>query len=210
MKALHRSVFSLVAATAFCLPLAAQAEVFISAGTYGSCLTNSGGTPVAWGCLSGASSQKIDMPFKSGENLFYGQLKIGGQCLDASGATLVFANCKAGDAQIWKMTGNTGLLSNGQNNCVSASGGSVSTVPCSRGGKGLTWWNQSAGKVKIIAVKMEKTVSPGTVLRVSGDKLIANDGSSIVAAGAGNIVAGGAGNIVAGGAGNIVAGGAGN
>jgi Ricin-type beta-trefoil lectin domain len=210
MKTLNRVFFSFAATAAFCLPLSAQAEMFTSAGSPGYCLANAGGTPVAQGCVKSATNQSISMPYRAGENVFYGQLNIGGQCLDVSGATLKFAACKPGDAQIWKMTGNTGLISNGQGNCVSASGGSVSTVPCSRGGKGLTWWNLGAGKVKIIAVTMQKTVAPGTVLKVSGDKLIANDGSSVVAAGAGNIVAGGAGNIVAGGAGNIVAGGAGN
>lgn len=210
MKTLQRTIFSLAAAAAFCLPLSAKAEVFASAASFGSCLTNAGGTPAAQGCASGASSQKIDMPFKSGENVFYGQLKIGGQCLDAAGAKLVFATCKAGDAQTWKMSGNTGMINNGKNNCVSASGATVSTVPCGQGGKGLTWWNQASGKAKIIAVPGMKPVAAGTKLSVMNGNIVAGGAGNIVAAGAGNIVAGGAGNIVAGGAGNIVAGGAGN
>ncbi|MGB4117879.1 MAG: ricin-type beta-trefoil lectin domain protein [Polaromonas sp.] len=207
MKALHRTLFSLAAVAGFCLPLAAQAEVFASAGTFGSCLTNAGGTPAAQGCVSGASNQKVDMPFVAG-NAFYGQLKIDGKCLDASGTALAFAACKSGDAQIWKLDGNTGKINNGSNNCVLASGGTVKTVNCGQGGTGLTWWSQGSTKVKIIAVAGMKTVAAGTKLTVSNGNFM--NGNQIVAGGAGNIVAGGAGNIVAGGAGNIVAGGAGN
>lgn len=216
MASFQRILFSLAAAACLSLPLAAQAEVFASAGTFGSCLTNAGGTPAARGCVSGATNQKIDMPFVAG-NAFYGQLKIGGQCLDAAGATLVFAACKSEDAQIWKLDGNTGKINNGKNNCVLASGGTVKTVACSQGGTGLTWWSQGSTKVKIIALPNMKTVAAGTKLSVVNGNIVAGGAGNIIAAkadivagGAGNIVAGGAGNIVAGGAGNIVAGGAGN
>jgi hypothetical protein len=206
MKALHRALFSLATATAFCLPIGAQAEVFASAAAPGQCLANSGGSPVVQGCAAGASAQNISMPYKAGENLFFGQLKIGGQCLDAAGAKLVFTTCKPGDAQVWKLTGNTGKINNGQNNCVAVSGGSVTTVPCSQGGAGLTWWNQSATSAKIIAIPGMKSVAAGTKLSVMNGNIVAGGAGNIVAAGAGNIVAGGAGNIVAGGAGNLVIG----
>lgn len=210
MKILQRRVwFSLlVAGAAAGTPLLAQAERFASASAQGYCLTNAGGSASITGCSTSASGQNISMDYKAGENVFYGQLKAGGQCLDASGARLVFATCKAGDAQVWKLTGNTGMLNNGAGVCVGVSSGALTTSKCSSGGAGLTWWTEK--RARVIAVPNMKNVPVGTRLRVSGNNLIANDGASIVAGGAGNIVAGGAGNIVAGGAGNIVAGGAGN
>ncbi|MES2280457.1 MAG: ricin-type beta-trefoil lectin domain protein [Pseudomonadota bacterium] len=205
----RRICFSLLAAgLAAGTPLLAQAERFASAGAQGYCLTNSGGSATITGCSTSVPGQNISMDYKAGENVFYGQLKAGGQCLDASGARLVFAGCKAGDAQIWKLTGNTGMLNNGAGNCVGVASGSLTTSKCSAGGSGLTWWTEK--RARVIAVPNMKSVAVGTKLKISGNNLIANDGASIVAGGAGNIVAGGAGNIVAGGAGNIVAGGAGN
>jgi hypothetical protein len=210
MKTLHRTIFSFVTITAFCLPFTAQAEMFTSVGSPGRCLANAGGTPVAVGCVVNTANQNISMRYILGENVFYGQLNIGGQCLDAAGATLKFAACKAGDAQIWKLSGNSGLINNPAGICVTASGSSVGTTACSKGGNALVWWNLGGKKAKIIAVPNMAPVAVGELLKLSGDKLISTNGTTIVAAGAGNIVAGGAGNIVAGGAGNIVAGGAGN
>ncbi len=210
MKTLQQRVcFSFViAAAGLCAPLLAQAERFASATASGYCLTNSSGTAAITGCSTSVAGQNISMDYKPGENVFYGQLKAGGQCLDASGARLVFANCKAGDAQIWKLTGSTGMLNNGAGNCVGVASGALTTSKCSAGGAGLTWWTEK--RAKVIAVPNMKSVAIGTKLSVSGANIVAGGAGNIIAAGAANIVAGGAGNIVAGGAGNIVAGGAGN
>jgi hypothetical protein len=207
MKALPRALFALAAATGICLPLAAQAEVITSAVAPGQCLTNSGGSPVLQPCTSNNGGQNVSMNYVAGENLFYGQFKVGGQCLDASGARLAFATCKPGDAQVWKLSGNTGKINNGANNCITTSGSSVTTAPCGQGGAGMTWYSKN---VRVMAVPNMKAVAVGTKLSVMNGNIVAGGAGNIVAAGAGNIVAGGAGNIVAGGAGNIVAGGAGN
>jgi hypothetical protein len=167
------------------------------------------------GCSATSTNQAISMPYVSAENAFYGQLKINGQCLDAAGATLKFASCVSGTAQIWKMSGSTGMINNGAGNCVGVRSGSLTTWPCNQGGVGLTWWNNT--KAKVVAIPNMKSVTPGAKLSVVNGNIVAGGAGNIIAAkadivagGAGNIVAGGAGNIVAGGAGNIVAGGAGN
>ncbi len=206
----HLRLALVIAVAGLCSPLVAQAERFVSATAAGYCLANAGGSATLQGCSTSAPGQNISMDYKAGENVFYGQLKAGGQCLDASGARLVFAACKGGDAQTWKLTGSTGMLNNGAGNCVAAASGSVTTSKCSAGGAGLTWWTESGKKARVIAVPGMKTVSTGTRLSVSGTNIVAGGAGNVIAAGQGNIVAGGAGNIVAGGAGNIVAGGAGN
>jgi phosphate-selective porin len=205
MNARHRTLFSLATATALLLPLAAQAEIITSAVAPGQCLTNSGGTPSLQPCTSKNNAQAFSMNYVAGPNEFYGQFRVNGQCLDAAGARLAFATCKSGDAQIWKLSGNTGKINNGAGNCITVSGSSVTTASCNQGGKGMTWY--SAG-VKVYSVPGMETVTVGTALTLKNGNLM--NGTKIVAGGAGNIVAGGAGNIVAGGAGNIVAGGAGN
>ena len=207
MKALHRTLISLAAATAFCLPLAAQAEVITSAVAPGQCMTNSGGAPSLQPCTSNNGAQTFSMNYIAGENVFYGQFKVNGQCLDAAGARLAFAACKPGDAQIWKLSGSTGKINNGAGNCITTSGSSVTTAPCGQGGAGMTWYSKN---VRVMGVPNMKAVAVGTKLSVMNGNIVAGGAGNIVAAGAGNIVAGGAGNIVAGGAGNIVAGGAGN
>ena len=207
MNTQHRTIFSLATAAALLLPLAAQAEVITSAVAQGQCLSNSGGTPALQPCTSNNNAQKFNLNYVAGPNEFYGQFKVNGQCLDAAGARLAFAACKSGDAQIWKLSGNTGKINNGAGNCITVSGGSVTTAPCGQGGTGMTWYSKG---VKVYAVPKMKTVPVGTKLSVMNGNIVAGGAGNIVAAGAGNIVAGGAGNIVAGGAGNIVAGGAGN
>ena len=193
----------------FACPLIAQAQDrFASAASQGYCLTNSGGAATVAGCDAKSAAQSISMPYVSAENAFYGQLKINGQCLDAAGATLRFATCAPGSAQIWKMLASTGKINNGDGNCVGVRS-TLTTWPCSQGGAGLTWWNNSTAKV-IAVPNMKLDVKIGTKLSVMNGNIVAGGAGNIVAAGAGNVVAGGAGNIVAGGAGNIVAGGAGN
>lgn len=204
------------AAMALAAPLA-QAEQFASAHAAGHCISSSGGQATIQGCVSGSSAQNIAMRWIAAENVFYGPLQIGGQCLEArgQGQPLGFAGCKPGPAQEWKLTGASGVLNNGQNLCADlpngtrATGAALIAWPCN-GGSNQKWWNNNSQKIRVVAVPGMKAVAVGTVLRLSGDKLIANDGASIVGSGGGNIVGSGGGNIVAGGAGNIVAGGAGN
>lgn len=207
MNARFRILFSLACAAGVLLPLAAQAEVITSAVAPGQCLTSSGGAPVLQPCVNNSSSQAFGLSYVAASNEFYGQFKVNGQCLDAAGARLAFAACKGGPAQTWKLSGNTGKINNGAGNCITVSGGSVTTAPCNQGGTGMTWYSRG---IKVLAVPNMKAVAVGTKLSVMNGNIVAGGAGNIVAAGAGNIVAGGAGNIVAGGAGNIVAGGAGN
>lgn len=191
------------------MPLLAQAQDrFTSAASRGYCLTNSGGSATIQGCSTSNPGQAISMPYAGGTNEFYGQLKINGQCLDAAGASLRFASCASGPAQIWKMSGNTGMINNGAGNCVGVRSGSLTTWPCNQGGAGLTWWNNS--RAKVIAVNNMKSVPTGTKLSVMNGNIVAGGAGNVIAAGAGNLVARGTQSIIAGGAGNIVAGGAGN
>jgi hypothetical protein len=206
----------LTAALMSSLPALAHAQDrFASAASQGFCLTNAGGSATIQGCSTGNAGQSISMPYIQAENVFYGQLRINGQCLDAAGASLRFAACANGSAQIWKMSGSTGMINNGAGNCVGVLKGSLTTWPCNQGGAGLTWSNNS--RAKVYAIPNMKSVATGTKLSVVNGNIVAGGAGNIIAAradivagGAGNIVAGGAGNIVAGGAGNIVAGGAGN
>lgn len=209
MGNLQRRICSslLVAGFAVGAPLLAQAEVITSAVAPGKCMTNSGGVPTLEACTSKNAAQNFRLNYVAGPNEFYGQFEVNGKCLDAAGARLAFAACKSGAAQTWKLSGNTGKINNGAGNCITVSGGSVTTAACGQGGTGMTWYSRG---IQVYSVPGMKTVAVGTKLKISGNNLVANDGASIVAGGAGNIVAGGAGNIVAGGAGNIVAGGAGN
>lgn len=199
------------------LAFAHAQEQFISAHAAGTCLTNSGGTASIQGCVKSSSSQSIAMRWIAGENVFFGPLKIGGQCLEArgQGQALGFSACKPSPAQEWKLTGSTGALNNGQGMCADLpnqtrqAGSPVIAWPC-HGGNNQKWLNGNYSRAKIHAVPNMKSVPPGTPLTVSGPNIVSGGAGNVIAAGAGNIVAGGAGNIVAGGAGNIVAGGAGN
>jgi hypothetical protein len=207
----------LTAALMASLPALAHAQDrFASAASQGYCLTNSGGSATIQGCSTSNAGQSISMPYVSAENVFYGQLRINGQCLDAAGASLRFASCANGPAQTWKMSGNTGMINNGAGNCVGVRSGSLTIWPCNQGGAGLTWWNNT--RAKVIAIPNMKSVPTGTKLSLVNGNIVAGGAGNVIAAGAGNlvargtqgVVAGGAGNIIAGGAGNVVAGGAGN
>lgn len=204
-----RPLIGLAAALAAAVPLMSHAQDrFTSAAAPGYCLTNAGGAATLQGCSTSNPGQSISMPYVSGENVFYGQLRINGQCLDAAGASLRFAACANGPAQTWKMSGSTGMINNGAGNCVGVRSGTLTTWPCSQGGAGLTWWNNS--RAKVIAIPNMKSVPTGTRLSVMNGNIVAGGAGNVIAAGAGNLVAGGTQGIVAGGAGNIVAGGAGN
>lgn len=207
MSTWHSSTFSWFMAAACCLPLVAKAEVITSAVAPGQCMANAGGTPVLQPCVSNAAAQNFAMNYVAGSNEFYGQFKVNGQCLDAAGAKLAFAACRSGDAQVWKMSGNTGKINNGAGNCITVNGGTVTTAACGQGGVGMTWYTKG---VRVIAVPNMRPVAVGTKLSVMNGNIVAGGAGNIIAGGAGNIIAGGAGNIVAGGAGNVVAGGAGN
>jgi hypothetical protein len=196
---------------------ASAQEQFVSAHASGHCLTNSGGTASIQGCLKSAGAQSIQMRWIAAENVFFGPLRINGQCLEArgQGQALAFSACRPGPAQEWKLTGRTGQLNNGQGMCADLpnqtrqSGSPIIAWPC-HGGSNQKWLNGNYSAVKVLALPNMKPVPAGTPLSISNGNIVAGGAGNIVAAGAGNIVAGGAGNIVAGGAGNIVAGGAGN
>ena len=218
MTTLHRAAASCALTALLTLPALAQAqEFFASAHAQGHCITNASGTASIQGCVSRASNQSINMRWIAAENVFYGPLSVGGQCLEArgQGQPLAFTACKAGPAQEWKLTGANGVLNNGQGMCADLpngtrqTGSAIIAWPCN-GGSNQKWLNASYNKAKVIPVPGMKQVPAGTRLQIVGNNIVAGGAGNIVAAGAGNIVAGGAGNIVAGGAGNIVAGGAGN
>lgn len=182
----------------FAVPVA-QADVFASFAN-NDCLANQGGQAVLANCSM--SRHNNDMRYVQGENVFYGPLRQGGQCLDVQNNRLMFAGCNGSKSQVWKLSGN-GQLNNEESKCVNANLG-VGGCP-----HGNAFYNLS---YKIVSgIKFTGGEPPrGTPLAIRGKDLINKNTGQIVAGGAGNIVAGGAGNIVAGGAGNIVAGGAGN
>ena len=196
----------------------AQAEQFASAHAPGHCLASSANGARIEGCVSRLATQGIAMRYIPGENVFFGPLSLGGQCLEArgQGQPLVFTTCRAGPAQEWKLTGATGVLNNGQGMCADLPNGTRKTGspviawPCNNASN-QKWLNaRYRTGLSVTAIPGMKPVAPGTALQVVNGNIVAGGAGNIVAAGAGNMVAGGAGNIVAGGAGNIVAGGAGN
>lgn len=176
-----------------------QADVFAASAT-NKCLANNGGQATMQSCS--VSRHNNDIPYKAGENVFYGPLKQAGQCLDIQNNKVLFANCNGSKSQTWKLSG-SGQLNNEQPGlCVNAS---LAAGRCPQTG---TWFNLTYKMVKVPT--LSSSVTAGTVLAMRGNDLINKSSGQIVAGGAGNIVAAGAGNIVAGGAGNIVAAGAGN
>jgi hypothetical protein len=209
-----------LAATAFAAP--AHALHFGSGHAKGQCFANSSGAAAIQPCVANAGNQQISMRYIANENVFFGPLMIGGQCLQANGQgqKLSFGACNNSPAQQWKLTGSNRMLNNGQGFCAdlpggtTAAGAGIIAWPCS-GASNQKWH----GDIKVIAVPNMASTTTGAPLAVAkttnaakgvkANDVVSSTGS-VVAAGAGNIVAGGAGNIVAGGAGNIVAGGAGN
>ena len=177
---------------------AAQADVCAHGGQ---CLANSGGRAVMAACSMSRHNNNIR--YVAAENLFFGQLQQGSQCLEMNRSGQVFfATCNFTKFQEWKFT-SSGQFSNADPGlCVMPSGSSVVGTRCPAGG----WANVSYAVVSVPKLNVPR----GTLLAIRGTDLINRQTGAIVAGGAGNIVAGGAGNIVAGGAGNIVAGGAGN
>jgi hypothetical protein len=138
------------------------------------------------------------MPYKSGENVFYGPLQQGGMCLDVNGAQrVVWAGCNGGKSQVWKLSGGAAQLNNEQGHCVVVSGSSVVTAGCPQSGK---WYNLSYKTISVPGIK----ASPGTVIKVSGANLVDARTGEVVAANAARLIGDGGGTIVAGGGGNIV------
>ncbi len=177
---------------------AARADVFAHGGQ---CLANSGGRAVMQPCSMSRHNNNIR--YLPAENVFFGQLQQGGQCLEMNRSGQVFfAACNFSKFQEWKFSASGQFNNADPGLCVVPSGGAVAGTRCPAGG----WANLSYAVVRVPNLN----VARGTPLAIRGADLINKQTGAIVAGGAGNIVAGGAGNIVAGGAGNIVAGGAGN
>lgn len=177
----------------------AQADVFASYAN-NDCLANQGGQATLQNCSM--SRHNNDMRYVPGENVFYGPLRQGGQCLDVANNRLVFARCSGSKSQVWKLSGN-GQLNNEEGKCVNASLG-VGGCPHGHAFYNLTY-------KMVTGVRFTASEPPrGTPLAIRGNDLINRSTGQIVAAGGGNIVAAGGGNIVAAGGGNIVAAGGGN
>lgn len=174
-------------------PPAARADVFAYGGQ---CLANSGGKAVMAPCSMSRHNNNIR--YIASENVFFGQLQQGSQCLEMNRSGQVFfATCNSSKFQEWKFTG-SGSFNNGDPGlCIVPSGSALMGRPCGGGG----WTNLTYAVVKVANLNVPK----GTPLAIRGADLINKQTGAVVAAGAGNIVAGGAGNIVAGGAGNVIA-----
>lgn len=184
------------------LPLLATAPAHADVFAHGRlCLANSGGNAVMAPCSMSRHNNNI--AYKPGENVFFGQLQQGSQCLEMNRSGQVrFATCNFSKFQEWKFSASGQFNNADPGLCLVPSGGSVVGTRCPSAG----WANLSYAVVRVPGLN----VPPGTPLALRGADLVNRQTGAIVAGGAGNIVAGGAGNIVAGGAGNIVAGGAGN
>ncbi|WP_428246110.1 hypothetical protein [Ferrovibrio sp.] len=177
---------------------AAKADVFAYGGQ---CLANNGGKAVMAPCSMSRHNNNIR--YIPNENVFFGQLQQGSQCLEMNRSGQVFfATCNFSKFQEWKFTGSGQFNNADPGLCVVPSGGALVGRPCPTAG----WVNLSYTVVKVPNMNAPR----GTVLAIRGNDLINKQSGAIVSGGAGNIVSGGAGNIVSGGAGNIVSGGAGN
>ncbi len=177
---------------------AAKADVFAYGGQ---CLANNGGRAVLAPCSMSRHNNNIR--YIPNENVFFGQLQQGSQCLEMNRSGQVFfATCNFSKFQEWKFSANGQFNNADPGLCVVPQGGALVGRPCPAAG----WSNLSYTVVRVPNMNAPR----GTVLAIRGNDLINKQTGAIVAGGAGNIVAGGAGNIVSGGAGNIVSGGAGN
>ncbi len=205
--------WSLLALAQFPLAQPASAEMFSSAYAQGTCITNVSGTARIQGCVQGLISQSISMNWIRAENVFYGELRIGNQCLQGNGrgSALTFASCNGGKAQEWKLSGATGMLNNGQNMCADISGASrnegtaVIAWDCTGAGN-QKWWNESYRRV--VRIASMRPVPVGTRLRLVGSTLYIDGSATVVATSVSGIIAAGGGNIIAAGGGNIIASGA--
>lgn len=177
---------------------AAKADVFAYGGQ---CLANNGGKAVMAPCSMSRHNNNIR--YIPNENVFFGQLQQGSQCLEMNRSGQVFfATCNFSKFQEWKFTGSGQFNNADPGLCLVPSGGALAGRPCPSAG----WVNLSYTVVRVPNMNAPR----GTVLAIRGNDLINKQTGAIVSGGAGNIVSGGAGNIVSGGAGNIVSGGAGN
>ncbi|MBX3455233.1 hypothetical protein [Ferrovibrio sp.] len=176
----------------------ARADVFAHGGL---CLANNGGKAVMAPCSMSRHNNNIR--YVPNENVFFGQLQQGSQCLEMNRSGQVFfATCNFSKFQEWKFSGNGQFNNADPGMCIVPSGNSVVGRPCPAAG----WVNLSYTVVRVPNMNAPR----GTVLAIRGADLINKQTGAIVASGGGNIVSGGAGNIVASGGGNIVSGGAGN
>lgn len=176
----------------------ARADVFAYGGQ---CLANNGGKAVLAPCSMSRHNNNIR--YIPNENVFFGQLQQGSQCLEMNRSGQVFfATCNFSKFQEWKFSANGQFNNADPGLCIAASGSSLVGRPCPAAG----WVNLSYTVVRVPNMNAPR----GTVLAIRGSDLINKQTGAIVASGGGNIVSGGAGNIVSGGAGNIVSGGAGN
>ncbi len=200
-------------------PVLAHADMIASASN-NQCLANQGGAAVLQVCSN--SRHNANFPYKSGENVFYGALNIGGQCLDVRNRQqVVFAACNGSKTQTWKLAGATTQLNNEDGVCIAGSGSSVAVRPCPANG---SWRNASYFALP----GLPATVARGTPLKILGgdvvnsqtgavvDKggaaaIVSHDSGGIISHDSGGLVAAGGGNVVAGpGASGLVASGGGN
>ncbi len=193
------AAFATAAAVLALVPGApARADVFAY---NGQCLANSGGKAVMAPCSMSRHNNNIR--YVAAENVFFGQLQQGSQCLEMNRSGQVFfASCNFSKFQEWKFTGSGQFNNADPGLCIVPSGSGLVGKPCGGGG----WTNLSYAVVKVPNLNAPK----GTPLAIRGADLINKQTGAVVASGGGNIVSGGVGNIVASGGGNIVSGGAGN
>jgi hypothetical protein len=195
---------------------AANAEMFAAKSNWG-CLANEGGAAVLRPCS--ASRHNLQIQYLPAENVFYGPLRLNGQCLDIRGSSVVFSGCNGGTSQTWKFSG-TGQLNNSFS-CVVGSGNNLVVRACPAAG---AWANVS---YKVLQISGIEGLARGTALVIrdgnlfnprtnqmvaagglnligqDGSTLIGQDGSTVIATGSGSVLIGrNAAQLVAAGAGN--------
>lgn len=185
--------------TTLALPGDASADVFQSRAN-SQCLANVNGRAALQPCSMSRHNNNIR--YIPQENVFYGPLQQGGQCLDIQNNHVLFANCNGSKSQVWKFSG-SGQLNNEMGWCV---GGNLAVTRCPATG---AWLNAT---YKAVKVPNMANVPRGTPLKLSanGRDIVDARTGQMVAAGGGNVLPSGAGNMVAAGGGNMVAAGGGN
>jgi len=175
-----------------------RADVFAHGGL---CLANNGGKAVMAACSMSRHNNNIR--YIAGENVFFGQLQQGSQCLEMNrNGQVFFATCNFSKFQEWKFSANGQFNNADPGLCIVPSGGGLAGRPCPAAG----WVNLSYSVLRVPNMNAPR----GTPLAIRGNDLVNKQTGAIVASGGGNIVSGGAGSIIASGGGNIVSGGAGN
>jgi hypothetical protein len=173
-----------------------------------------GAEAILWAC-HGAGNQSF--AFRNGT---YGELMVGGRCLQTSGgagASLIAAACNGSRGQKWAIT-SSGALRNEEGWCadVERGGGQGSRVVawhCS-GSSNQRWGfarfmtasqAQMRGLINPAAASAAASARPGLSINASG--VVSAGGLNVIAPGGGNVVSAGGANVIVPIAGVVAAGG---